>query len=163
VCQLLALVYGGRGLSCACQLAAREQPDKTASRLDGVTGGVAPWFARLAEPRGASGLATAGRPLFLARAAHSAALADQLASGRNGRWSVVRLGVCTYFATNINLEIYSRWVYVYGVQELIQGYRALSDPTRLRILHLLGHQSLCVCHLQDILHLPRVPVSQRLD
>ena len=41
MCQLLALVYGERGLSCACQLAAREQPDKTASRLDGVTGGVA--------------------------------------------------------------------------------------------------------------------------
>ena len=31
------------------------------------------------------------------------------------------------------------------VQELIQGYKALSDPTRLRILHLLGHQPLCVC------------------
>jgi ArsR family transcriptional regulator, arsenate/arsenite/antimonite-responsive transcriptional repressor len=48
------------------------------------------------------------------------------------------------------------------VQELVQGYRALSDPTRLRMLHLLGHQPLCVCHLQDILHLPQVPVSQHL-
>src|SRR5215510_7139367 len=49
-----------------------------------------------------------------------------------------------------------------GVQELVLGYRALSDPTRLRILHLLGHQPLCVCHLQDILYLPQVPVSQHL-
>ena len=49
-----------------------------------------------------------------------------------------------------------------GVQELLQGYRALSDPTRLRMHHHLGHQPLCVCHLQDILHLPQVPVSQHL-
>jgi len=48
------------------------------------------------------------------------------------------------------------------VQELVQGYRALSDPTRLRMLHLLGHQPLCVCHLQEILNLPQVPVSQHL-
>ena len=48
------------------------------------------------------------------------------------------------------------------MQELVEGYRALSDPTRLRMLHLLGHQPLCVCHLQDILHLPQVPVSQHL-
>ena len=52
--------------------------------------------------------------------------------------------------------------YQKGVQELVQGYKALSDPTRLRILHLLGHQPLCVCHLQDILHLAQVPVSQHL-
>jgi ArsR family transcriptional regulator len=30
------------------------------------------------------------------------------------------------------------------------------------MLHLLGHKPLCVCHLQDILHLPQVPVSQHL-
>ena len=48
------------------------------------------------------------------------------------------------------------------MEELLQGYRALSDPARLRMLHLLGHQPLCVCHLQDILHLPQVPVSQHL-
>jgi ArsR family transcriptional regulator, arsenate/arsenite/antimonite-responsive transcriptional repressor len=52
--------------------------------------------------------------------------------------------------------------YQKGVQELVQGYKALSDPTRLRILHLLGHQPLCVCHLQEILHLAQVPVSQHL-
>ena len=49
-----------------------------------------------------------------------------------------------------------------AVQELVQGYRALSDPTRLRMLHLLGHNPLCVCHLQDILRLLQVPVSQHL-
>src|ERR1700757_4037683 len=52
--------------------------------------------------------------------------------------------------------------YQKGVQELVQGCKARSDPTRLRILHLLGHQPLCVCHLQGILHLPQVPVSQHL-
>jgi DNA-binding transcriptional ArsR family regulator len=48
------------------------------------------------------------------------------------------------------------------VQELVQGYRALSDPARLRILHLLGHQALCVCHLQEILNSAQVPISQHL-
>ncbi|HEY0790309.1 MAG TPA: metalloregulator ArsR/SmtB family transcription factor [Chthoniobacterales bacterium] len=48
------------------------------------------------------------------------------------------------------------------MQELLQVYKALSDPTRLRMLHLLLRQPLCVCHFQSILNLPQVPVSQHL-
>ena len=53
-------------------------------------------------------------------------------------------------------------VYQCALLELVQGYRALSDPTRLRMLHLLGRQPLCVRQLQGILYLPQVPVSQHL-
>lgn len=48
------------------------------------------------------------------------------------------------------------------MQALVQVYRALSDPTRLRMLHLLTRQPLCVCHFQGILNLAQVPVSQHL-
>ena len=46
--------------------------------------------------------------------------------------------------------------------ELIQIYKCLCDETRLRILHLLSHGSLCVCHFQAILELEQVPVSKHL-
>ena len=46
--------------------------------------------------------------------------------------------------------------------KLIQIYRCLCDPTRLRILHLLKQGPLCVCHFQDILQLPQVAVSKHL-
>jgi len=36
--QLLVLVYGELGLSCAYQLAGQEKPDKVVWRVDGVTG-----------------------------------------------------------------------------------------------------------------------------
>ncbi len=40
--------------------------------------------------------------------------------------------------------------------------RAVSDPVRLRILELLGRESLCVCHLQDELDLQQTLVSHHL-
>jgi DNA-binding transcriptional ArsR family regulator len=46
--------------------------------------------------------------------------------------------------------------------ELSEIYRAFSDPTRLRILHLLRQQPLCVCHIQEVLDLPQVNTSQHL-
>jgi DNA-binding transcriptional ArsR family regulator len=48
------------------------------------------------------------------------------------------------------------------VQGLVQLYKALADPTRLRMLHLLTYQPLCVCHFQGVLNLAQVPVSQHL-
>ena len=45
---------------------------------------------------------------------------------------------------------------------LVDTFRAFSDPSRLRILHLLLQQPLCVCHLQELLDLPQVNVSQHL-
>lgn len=46
--------------------------------------------------------------------------------------------------------------------ELIEIYKCLCDETRLRILHLLTHGSLCVCHFQAILELEQVPISKHL-
>jgi ArsR family transcriptional regulator len=41
-------------------------------------------------------------------------------------------------------------------------FRALSDPTRLRILHLLQGGELCVCDLVDILDVPQPTASRHL-
>ena len=46
--------------------------------------------------------------------------------------------------------------------ELIRIYQCLCDRTRLRILHLLSHGPLCVCHIQEILGEPQVKVSRHL-
>lgn len=46
--------------------------------------------------------------------------------------------------------------------DLIQIYQCLCDETRLRILHLLSYQPLCVCHFQAILGAPQVKVSKHL-
>lgn len=46
--------------------------------------------------------------------------------------------------------------------KLVQIYRCLCDETRLRILHLLTHGPLCVCHFQSILKVPQVAVSKHL-
>ncbi len=46
--------------------------------------------------------------------------------------------------------------------KLIQVYKCLCDETRLRILHLLSHRPLCVCHFQEILHAPQVKISKHL-
>lgn len=41
-------------------------------------------------------------------------------------------------------------------------FRALSDPTRLRILHLLRDGELCVCDLMQILRVPQAKTSRHL-
>ncbi|KAF0095042.1 MAG: ArsR family transcriptional regulator [Puniceicoccaceae bacterium 5H] len=46
----------------------------------------------------------------------------------------------------------------------ITGYfRCFSEPTRLRILNLLRHGPLCVCHIQEILGEPQAKVSKQLS
>src|SRR5277367_1792493 len=45
---------------------------------------------------------------------------------------------------------------------LVRIYQCLCDPTRLRILNLLGSGELCVCHFQEILEEPQVKVSKHL-
>ncbi|HEY5078422.1 MAG TPA: metalloregulator ArsR/SmtB family transcription factor [Opitutaceae bacterium] len=45
---------------------------------------------------------------------------------------------------------------------LIKIYQCLCDPTRLRILNLLGSGELCVCHFQEILEEPQVKISKHL-
>ena len=46
--------------------------------------------------------------------------------------------------------------------KLIQIYECLCDPTRLRILNLLGAGELCVCHIQSVLGEPQVKISKHL-
>lgn len=46
--------------------------------------------------------------------------------------------------------------------DLVRIYQCFCDPTRLRILHLLTHGPLCVCHFQEVLKVSQVRVSQHL-
>ena len=47
--------------------------------------------------------------------------------------------------------------------KLVQIYECLCDQTRLRILHLLAHAPLCVCHFQSVLREPQVKISKHLN
>ena len=49
-----------------------------------------------------------------------------------------------------------------SAMKLIRIYKCLCDPTRLRILNLLGGGELCVCHIQEVLDEPQVKVSKHL-
>lgn len=48
------------------------------------------------------------------------------------------------------------------VRPLTLLFRALGDETRLRIVALLAHGELCVCHLEKALHLSQPNVSRQL-
>jgi ArsR family transcriptional regulator len=48
------------------------------------------------------------------------------------------------------------------VRPFSRVFRALSDETRLRIVALLSHGELCVCHIENALALPQPSVSRAL-
>jgi ArsR family transcriptional regulator len=48
------------------------------------------------------------------------------------------------------------------VRPVSRFFRALADETRLRIVALLSHGELCVCHIQEALELPQPNVSRQL-
>ncbi len=48
------------------------------------------------------------------------------------------------------------------VRPLSQLFRALGDETRLRIVALLAHGELCVCHIEKALDMPQPTVSRQL-
>jgi ArsR family transcriptional regulator len=50
----------------------------------------------------------------------------------------------------------------YGVRSLTKLFRALGDETRLRIVAMLSHGELCVCHLETALGLSQPNVSRHL-
>jgi ArsR family transcriptional regulator, arsenate/arsenite/antimonite-responsive transcriptional repressor len=67
--------------------------------------------------------------------------------------------------------------YIYVVMSLLSGavgvsdlevrfvsrlFKALADETRLRIVVLLSHGELCVCHLEEALALPQPNISRHL-
>jgi ArsR family transcriptional regulator, arsenate/arsenite/antimonite-responsive transcriptional repressor len=41
-------------------------------------------------------------------------------------------------------------------------FRALADPTRLRLLNLIGDQEICVCYLVEILRMSQPKISRHL-
>lgn len=49
-----------------------------------------------------------------------------------------------------------------GVRPLTKLFRALGDETRLRMVAMLAHGELCVCHLEKALDLPQPNVSRQL-
>src|SRR5882672_8013946 len=49
-----------------------------------------------------------------------------------------------------------------GVRPLTRLFRALGDETRLRIVALLSHGELCVCHLETALDLNQSTASRQL-
>ena len=49
------------------------------------------------------------------------------------------------------------------MNELAAGFKALADPTRLRLLNLLQHGELCVCDLMEALDVPQPKVSRHLS
>lgn len=48
------------------------------------------------------------------------------------------------------------------MHEIADVFKALSDPTRLRIAALLTHGELCVCDLMEILKLPQSTISRHM-
>jgi ArsR family transcriptional regulator len=48
------------------------------------------------------------------------------------------------------------------MQHLATFFKALADPTRLRIVELLMQSSFCVCEMQRILQLPQPLLSRHL-
>ena len=50
----------------------------------------------------------------------------------------------------------------FGVRSLTKLFRALGDETRLRIVALLSHGALCVCHIEKALELSQPNVSRHL-
>jgi ArsR family transcriptional regulator len=48
------------------------------------------------------------------------------------------------------------------VRPVARLFKALGDPTRLRIVALLSHGELCVCHLHEALGLSQPNVSRQL-
>jgi DNA-binding transcriptional ArsR family regulator len=46
--------------------------------------------------------------------------------------------------------------------DLAETLKALADPNRLRILHLLGTRTLCVCDLEEVLGLQQSNLSRHL-
>jgi ArsR family transcriptional regulator len=49
------------------------------------------------------------------------------------------------------------------METLAERLKALSDPTRLRIVRLLGHGELCVCDLMAALELPQSKISRHMS
>lgn len=45
---------------------------------------------------------------------------------------------------------------------LSQLFRALADPTRLRLIHLMSEQEICVCYFIEVIGAPQPKISRHL-
>ncbi len=52
--------------------------------------------------------------------------------------------------------------HIKDLDALTSVYSALADPTRLRILSLLGDEEICVCHIHGSLDVPQPTASRHL-
>jgi ArsR family transcriptional regulator, arsenate/arsenite/antimonite-responsive transcriptional repressor len=52
--------------------------------------------------------------------------------------------------------------HIKDLDDLTSIYAALADPTRLRILALLGDEEICVCHIHASLDVPQPTASRHL-
>ena len=78
-----------------------------------------------------------------------------------------RYSIVTYFAfAYICVSIYMHWRMRQSspprLRELPTIFKALSDPTRLRLLSLLSEGEVCVCFLSEVLKLVQPKVSRHL-
>ena len=62
---------------------------------------------------------------------------------------------------HLRLEVYAAHPMLKGV-DLIEIYQCLCDQTRLRVINLLCHGPLCVCHFQELLDESQVKISKHL-
>jgi ArsR family transcriptional regulator len=51
---------------------------------------------------------------------------------------------------------------VKGKPALAQLFRALADPTRLRLLNLMAEQEVCVCYFTEVIGVPQPKISRHL-
>lgn len=49
-----------------------------------------------------------------------------------------------------------------GKPALAQFFRALADPTRLRLLNLMAEQEVCVCYFTEVIAVPQPKISRHL-
>lgn len=70
--------------------------------------------------------------------------------------------------SSLALTVESRYTYFHmasaalDVRSFSRLFKALGDETRLRIVALLSHGELCVCHLEDALQISQPKVSRHL-
>jgi len=61
------------------------------------------------------------------------------------------------------LYTYIRMRYYKAIVPMTDAFKGLADPTRLRIVNLLLHGELCVCHIQRVLGTSQPNVSRHLN
>ena len=60
------------------------------------------------------------------------------------------------------IECSYEYYIIINMRDVLRFFKSLSDPTRLRILHLLMHNDLCVCELTSILKMEQSRISHQL-